>query len=69
MVVVWGRGGGLGPGWWFGAEVVVWVKWSACSPSTPSIRVRILLKSKVLVCKLFEMNKNNQKEAGDGLFL
>ena len=42
------------------------VKWLGCLPSTPSIRVRIPLKPKVLFCKLFEKNENKQKEAGYG---
>ena len=38
------------------------VKWSACSTSTPTIRVRILLTSKVLSVKfVFEKNENKQK--------
>ena len=37
-------------------------KWSACSPSTPTIRVRITPKSKVVFGGLFENNKNVQKE-------
>ena len=49
--------------------VVVVVKWSACSPSTPTIRARILLSSTVFSVKfVFEINENNQKEAGDGPF-
>ena len=42
-------------------RVVVVVKWSACLPSTPIIRVRILLKF------VFEKNESN-KEAGVGHF-
>ena len=38
------------------------VKWSACLPSTPTIRVRILLTHTVFSVK-FEMNENKQKEA------
>ena len=37
------------------------VKWSACSPFTPMIRVQIPLKSTVLFCKLFEKNENKTK--------
>ena len=44
------------------------VKWPACSPSTPTIRVQIPLKSTVLFYELFEKDGNWQKEAGDGLF-
>ena len=40
------------------------VKWSACSPSTPTIRVRIQLTPTVFSVKfVFEKNKNKQKEA------
>ena len=46
---------------------VVVVKWSACLPSTPTIRVQIPLKSTVFTVKfVFEMNENKQKEAGGG---
>ena len=43
-------------------------KWSACSPSTPTIRVRITPKSKVVFGGLFEKNENEQKETEDELF-
>ena len=43
---------------------VVVVKWSACSPSTPTIRVWIPLKPTILSVKfVFEKNTNKQKEA------
>ena len=45
---------------------VVVVKWSARSPSTPTIRVRIL---QFFCTILFEKNENKQKEAGFGPFL
>ena len=46
---------------------VVVVKWSTFSPSTPSIRVRIPLKSTVLFCtSVFQKSENKQKEAVDG---
>ena len=45
------------------------VLWSVCSPSTPTITVRIHLKSQVFFRKLLEKIKNEQKEAGDGPFL
>ena len=46
------------------------VKWSACLPSTPMIRVRILLKPAVFSVKfVFEKKKNKQNEAGVGPFL
>ena len=49
---------------------VVVVKWTACSHSTPTIRVRIPLKPKVFSVKfVLEMNENNQKEACVGPFL
>ena len=45
------------------------VTWSACSPNTLTISVRIPLKPAVFNLKIdFEKNKNKQKEAGDGLF-
>ena len=44
-------------------------KWSACSPFTATIQVRILLKTTFFVCNLFEKNENKQKEAGNGPFL
>ena len=48
---------------------VVVVKWSACSPSFPTIRVRILLMStEFSVNFVFDKNKNIQKEAGVGPF-
>ena len=56
--------GKISKGW-----VVVVVKWSACSPTTPTIRVRIPLKpEKFFVIFVFEKNKNKQKEAGVGPF-
>ena len=46
---------------------VVVVKWSACSPSTPTIRVRISLKPTVFPVKfVFEKKENKQKDAGVG---
>ena len=43
------------------------VKWSACSSSTPKIRVRILLKLKVFSLEfVLKKYKKIQKEAGDG---
>ena len=51
----------------FGQLAVVVVKWSACSPSTPMIRVRILLTLTVFSVKcVFEKNENKEKEAGGG---
>ena len=48
---------------------MVVVKWSACSPSTLTIRVPIPLISAVFSVKIvFEKNKNKQKEAGVGPF-
>ena len=48
-------------------EVLVVVKWSACLPSNPLIRVRIPLKPTVFSVKFeFEKNKNIQKEARVG---
>ena len=41
------------------------VKWSACLPSTPTIRVQILLTPAVFSVKfVVENNNNKQKEAG-----
>ena len=40
---------------------VVVVKWSAGSPSVPTIRDQIPLKSTVFFCKLFEKKENKQK--------
>ena len=46
------------------------VKWSACLPSTLTIRVRILLTLTVFSVKLvFEKNENKQREAGLPIFL
>ena len=39
------------------------IKWSAFSPSTPTIRVRIALKSTIVL----EKNEIKQKEAGIGI--
>ena len=51
-------------------RAVVVVKWSAYSPSTPMIRVRITLTSTVYSVKfVLEKNKNKQKQAGVGLIL
>ena len=48
---------------------MVVVKWSACSPSTPTIRVQILLTSTVFSVKfVFEKTENKQKEAEVGPF-
>ena len=48
---------------------VVVVKWSACSPSNQTIRVRILLTPTVLSVKFeFEKSLNTQKEARVGPF-
>ena len=48
---------------------VVVVKWSACSPSIPTIRVRFLQKPTVFYVKfVFEKNENKHKEAGVGPF-
>ena len=50
-------------------RAVVVVKWSACSPSTPTIRVQILLTSTVFSVKfVFEKTENKQKEAEVGPF-
>ena len=49
---------------------VVVVKWSACLPSTLTIRVWIPLMPTVFSVKfVFEKNKNKKKEAGVGSFL
>ena len=46
---------------------VVVVKWSACSPSLPTIRVRIPLKPTIFSVKLcLKRTKINKKEAGEG---
>ena len=46
------------------------VKCTVCSPSTPTIRVRIPLMSTVFFVKfVFEKNENKQKEAGVGQLL
>ena len=46
------------------------VKWSACLPSTPTIRVRIPLKPSVFSVKfMFEKNEIKHKEARIGPFL
>ena len=46
---------------------MVVVKWSACSPSTPTVRVRIPLKSTVFSVEfVLANNENKQKEAGVG---
>ena len=42
--------------------------WSACSPSTPTIRFRIPLRSKIFCKIVIEKNENTQKEAGVGPF-
>ena len=45
------------------------VKWSACLPSFPLIRVQIPLTSAVFAVKfVFEKTENKQKEAGVGPF-
>ena len=50
--------------------VVVVVKWSACSPSTPTIRVQIPLKHTVFSAQfVVKRTKINKKEAGVGPFL
>ena len=44
---------------------LVGVLWSVCSPSTLTIRVRILLKNTAFFCKmLLEKNGNDKKEIG-----
>ena len=43
------------------AGTVVVVKWSACSPSTLTIQVRIPLKTTVFSKFVFEKNKKKQK--------
>ena len=46
---------------------VVVVKWFECSPSTPTMRVRILLKPTFFLQRfVFEKNENKQKEARVG---
>ena len=46
---------------------VVGVKWSACLPSTPTIRVRIPLKPNIFsIILCLKRTKINQKEAGVG---
>ena len=46
-------------------RVVMVVKQSACSPSTPTIRVRIMLQSTIFSVKLWlKRTKINKKEAG-----
>ena len=51
-------------------ETVVVVKWSACSPSASTIRVRTLLKHIAFYVKfVFAKDKNKLKEAGVGSFL
>ena len=48
---------------------MVVVKWSACSPSTPTIRVQIPQAFSVFsVIFVFEKKENKQKEAGVGPF-
>ena len=50
-------------------RAVVVVKWSAYSPFTPMILVRIVLKLTVFSVKfVFEKNENKLKEAGVGPF-
>ena len=50
-------------------RAVVVVKWSACSPSTPTIRVQIPLKLRVFSVEfVFDRNENKQKEARVGPF-
>ena len=45
------------------------VKWPSSTPSTPTIRVRILLKPTIFSAQfVFEKNENKQKEAGVGPF-
>ena len=48
------------------SRAVVVVKWSACSPTTLSIRIRIPLKFNSVNC--LKKNGNKQKEVGDGPF-
>ena len=46
-------------------RAVVVVKWSVCSPSTPTIQVQIPLKATVLSVKfVFVNNKINKKRSG-----
>ena len=48
---------------------VVVVKWSACSPSTPTIQVQVPLKAAVFSVKfVFEKNENKQNEASVSQF-
>ena len=49
------------------SRAVVVVKWSACFPSTPTIRVRFPLT--LIVFSVFEKNENKQKETWVGPFL
>ena len=41
-------------------------RWSAYSPSTQTIKVRILLKPIIFFCEMFEKNINKHKEVGFG---
>ena len=46
-------------------RAVVMVKWSVCSPSTPTIQVQIPLKATLLSVKfVFVNNKINKKRSG-----
>ena len=47
-------------------RAVVVVKRSALAPFTPTIRVRIPLKSTVSSSSLFDINESKQKDAGNG---
>ena len=47
-------------------RAVVVVKWSACSPSTLAIRIRIPLKSTIFSVQCLKRMKVNKKEAEDG---
>ena len=50
-------------------STVVVVKWSACSPCTSTIRVRISLTPTFFSVQfVFEKNENKQNEAGVGPF-
>ena len=49
-------------------RAVVVVKWSAYSPSSLAIRVRILLESKLLSVNCLKRTKINEKEAANGPF-
>ena len=51
------------------AGTVVVVKWSACSPSTLTIQVRIPLKTKVFLNLCLKRTKKNKREAGLARFL